>query len=44
MTQPYNGTLTFDDIVGILEEAIEDYEKEDPYEELDFNDVYEEKT
>lgn len=38
MTKQKQETLTFEEIVAILEEEIEKYESEHPYEELEFND------
>lgn len=38
MTKQKQETLTFEEIVEILEEEIEKYESEHPYEELRFDD------
>ena len=38
MAKPEEDTLTFKEIVAILEEEIDTYERENPYEELDFHD------
>lgn len=38
MAKTKEATLTFKEVVAILEEEIENYEREHPYEELDFHD------
>ena len=44
MTKTKIGTLTFEEIIEILEEEIEEYERNNPYEELEFNDPYNENS
>lgn len=37
MTETKDDPLTFNDVIWILEDEIETHERNEPYEELDFN-------